>query len=163
SAGPPPVRPSQALRPPRGGPASRAAPRCPAPPRPAPAWRGPRPSRACATGSVPGGGVSRRARPARSPPTRWPTARPGAPAAPPPRVLNGLGAVWMGLALGPVGLVAAYLVTYCLHGACGPAYQTLLHREASARNRATVLSLASMLAFAAFSVASPVLGVLADL
>lgn len=79
------------------------------------------------------------------------------------RVLNGLGAVWMGLALGPVGLVAAYLVTYCLHGACGPAYQTLLHREASARNRATVLSLASMLAFAAFSVASPVLGVLADL
>jgi len=79
------------------------------------------------------------------------------------RVLNGLGAVWMGLALGPVGLVAAYLVTYGLHGACGPAYQALLHREAVARNRATVLSLASMLAFAAFSVATPVLGVLADL
>ncbi|WP_454850684.1 MFS transporter [Promicromonospora soli] len=74
------------------------------------------------------------------------------------RVLNGLGAVWMGLALGPVGLVAAYLVTYGLHGANGPAYQALLHREAESRNRSTVLSMASMLSFAAFSLAAPVLG-----
>jgi MFS family permease len=79
------------------------------------------------------------------------------------RVLNGLGAVWMGLALGPVGLVAAYLVTYGLHGACGPAYQALLHREAESRNRSTVLSMASMLSFAAFSLAAPVLGWAADL
>lgn len=78
------------------------------------------------------------------------------------RLLNGLGAVWMGLALGPVGLVAAYLVTYGLHGACGPAYQALLHREAESRNRTTVLSLASMVAFASFSVAGPVLGWTAD-
>lgn len=74
------------------------------------------------------------------------------------RVLNGLGAVWMGLALGPVGLIAAYLVTYGLHGANGPAYQALLHREAESRNRSTVLSMASMLSFAAFSLAAPVLG-----
>ncbi|MFD2027083.1 MFS transporter [Promicromonospora aerolata] len=79
------------------------------------------------------------------------------------RVLNGLGAVWMGLALGPVGLVAAYLVTYGLHGACGPAYQALLHREAESRNRSTVLSMASMVAFAAFSLAGPALGWAADL
>ncbi|MFI9485156.1 MFS transporter [Promicromonospora sp. NPDC052451] len=79
------------------------------------------------------------------------------------RVLNGLGAVWMGLALGPAGLIAAYLVTYGLHGACGPAYQALLHREAESRNRSTVLSMASMLAFAAFSVAGPTLGWVADL
>jgi MFS family permease len=79
------------------------------------------------------------------------------------RGLNGLGAVWMGLALGPVGLVAAYLVTYGLHGACGPAYQALLHREAESRNRTTVLSMASMVAFASFSVAGPVLGWTADL
>lgn len=78
------------------------------------------------------------------------------------RVLNGLGAVWMGLALGPVGLVAAYLVTYGLHGACGPAYQALLHREAESRNRSTVLSMASMLSFAAFSLATPALGWAAD-
>ncbi|GAA4719875.1 Major Facilitator Superfamily protein [Promicromonospora umidemergens] len=78
------------------------------------------------------------------------------------RVLNGLGAVWMGLALGPVGLVAAYLVTYGLHGACGPAYQALLHREAESRNRSTVLSMASMLSFASFSLAGPVLGWTSD-
>jgi MFS family permease len=74
------------------------------------------------------------------------------------RVLNGLGAVWMGLALGPVGLVAAYLVTYGLHGANGPAYQALLHREAESRNRSTVLSMASMVSFAAFSLGAPALG-----
>jgi MFS family permease len=74
------------------------------------------------------------------------------------RVLNGLGAVWMGLALGPVGLVAAYLVTYGLHGANGPAYQALLHREAESRNRSTVLSMASMLSFAAYSLGAPALG-----
>ncbi|WP_020015675.1 MFS transporter [Promicromonospora sukumoe] len=74
------------------------------------------------------------------------------------RVLNGLGAVWMGLALGPVGLIAAYLVTYGLHGACGPAYQALLHREAEARNRTTVLSMASMVGFAAYSLGAPALG-----
>ncbi|WP_275002122.1 MFS transporter [Promicromonospora iranensis] len=79
------------------------------------------------------------------------------------RVLNGLGAVWMGLALGPAGLIAAYLVTYSLHGACGPAYQALLHREAESRNRSTVLSMASMLSFAAFSLAAPALGWAADL
>ena len=74
------------------------------------------------------------------------------------RVLNGLGAVWMGLALGPVGLIAAYLVTYGLHGACGPAYQALLHREAESRNRTTVLSMASMVGFAAYSLGAPALG-----
>ena len=38
-------------------------------------------------------------------------------------------------------------------------HDTLLHREAEARNRATVLSMNSMVAFAAFSVAAPLLGV----
>jgi MFS family permease len=74
------------------------------------------------------------------------------------RVLNGLGAVWMGLVAGPAALVVAYLVTYGLHGAGGPVYNALLHREASAANRATVLSMASMLGFASYAVASPALG-----
>jgi MFS family permease len=78
------------------------------------------------------------------------------------RVLNGLGAVVMGLAAGPVALVAAYLFTYSLHGTAGPMHASLLHREAEARNRATVLSMSSMVAFAAFSVGAPVLGVVAD-
>ena len=77
------------------------------------------------------------------------------------RVLNGLGAVVMGLVAGPVALIAAYLFTYGLHGTAGPMHAALLHREAEARNRATVLSMNSMVAFAAFSVAAPVLGAIA--
>lgn len=78
------------------------------------------------------------------------------------RVLNGLGAVVMGLVAGPAALVAAYLLTYGLHGTCGPSHAALLHREAEARNRATVLSMNSMVAFAAFSLGAPLLGALAD-
>jgi MFS family permease len=78
------------------------------------------------------------------------------------RVLNGMGAVVMGLVAGPVALIAAYLLTYALHGTAGPMHASLLHREAAARNRATVLSMNSMVGFAAFSIAAPLLGVLAD-
>ncbi|MFC7406640.1 MFS transporter [Georgenia alba] len=85
---------------------------------------------------------------------RWGVAR----AAVVTRIMHGLAAVWMGLAAGPAALVAAYLVTYGLHGTGGPLVRTLLHRESSARTRATVLSMASMTGFAAFAVASPVLG-----
>ena len=78
------------------------------------------------------------------------------------RVLNSLGAVVMGLVAGPVALVTAYLVTYGLHGTGGPMHSALLHREAQARNRATVLSMNSMMMFAAYSLAGPLLGLLAD-
>ena len=78
------------------------------------------------------------------------------------RVLNALGAVVMGLVTGPVGLVAAYLFTYSMHGMNGPPHAALLHREAEAANRSTVLSMNSMMAFLAFAVAAPPLGALAD-
>ncbi len=77
------------------------------------------------------------------------------------RVLNGLGVVGLGLAIGPVGLVAGYLFAYGLHGACGPLHSALLHREADATNRATVMSLGSMVSFATFAVAAPLAGLLA--
>jgi MFS family permease len=78
------------------------------------------------------------------------------------RVLNALGAVVMGLVAGPVGLVVAYLFTYSMHGMNGPPHDALLHREAEASNRSTVLSINSMMAFLAFGVAGPLLGLLAD-
>lgn len=78
------------------------------------------------------------------------------------RVLNGLGAVVMGLVAGPAALIAAYGVTYLLHGSAGPMHSALLHREARARNRATVLSMNSMVASVAFGVAAPLLGLLAE-
>ena len=77
------------------------------------------------------------------------------------RILNGLGAVVMGLVAGPVALIAAYLVTYTLHGSAGPMHSSLLHREAQARNRATVLSMNSMVAFGSLCLISPLLGWLA--
>ena len=78
------------------------------------------------------------------------------------RVLNGLGAITMGLVAGPVALIAAYLFTYGLHGAGGPMHSSLLHREALARNRATVISMNSMVFFIAFALVGPPLGLLAQ-
>lgn len=78
------------------------------------------------------------------------------------RLLNSVGALVMGLVAGPVALVAAYAFTYSMHGFLGPMHAALLHRVAEARNRATILSMNSMTAFAAFSVAMPVLGLLAE-
>lgn len=89
---------------------------------------------------------------------RWGTARAAIVA----RVLNGAGALVMGLVAGPVALIAAYLVTYGLHGAANPAHSSLLHRQASKKNRATVLSINSMLMFAAFSLTAPLLGLVAE-
>ncbi len=77
------------------------------------------------------------------------------------RVLNSLGVVVMALAAGPLALVAAYLLTYGLHGSHNPPHAALLHREASAANRTTILSLASLASFAGASAMSPALGQLA--
>lgn len=78
------------------------------------------------------------------------------------RVLNGLGAVVMGLVAGPATLIAAYLLTYGLHGSNGPMHSALLHREARKRNRATVLSMNSMVGSAALVAAALTLGRLAE-
>ena len=78
------------------------------------------------------------------------------------RVLNGALIVVMGLATGPVGLITAFLFTYTLHGAGGPAHNTLLHREADPSNRATVLSMNSMVAGGAYTVGLLALGPLAE-
>lgn len=78
------------------------------------------------------------------------------------RVLNGLGALVMGLMGAPWALVIAYLVTYSLHGFAGPAHLTLLHGQARSENRATVLSINSMLGSASYAVAAPLFGLLAE-
>ena len=78
------------------------------------------------------------------------------------RLLNGIGAILIGLATGPVGLIAAYLFAFTTHGINGPPHAALLHRVASAQNRSTVLSINSMMAFLAFAIASPLAGWLAE-
>jgi MFS family permease len=78
------------------------------------------------------------------------------------RVLNGVGALVMGLVAGPLALVVAYLFTYSTHGMNGPPHAALLHRVATSQNRTVVLSMNSMMAFLAFAIAAPLLGALAD-
>lgn len=78
------------------------------------------------------------------------------------RFLNSAGIIAMALALGPASLLAAYLFTYSMHGLNGPPHGALLHREASAANRSTILSLNSMVAFLAFAAASPAAGLLSE-
>jgi predicted MFS family arabinose efflux permease len=70
--------------------------------------------------------------------------------------------VVMGLTAGPVGLITAFLVVYTLHGTGGPSHATLLHRQAEARNRTTVLSMNSMVAGGAYSLGLLALGPLAE-
>lgn len=77
------------------------------------------------------------------------------------RLLNGLGALTMGLMAGPSALVLAYLATYAMHGAAGPMHGALLHREATPNNRATLLSINSMTGSAAFALTAPLMGLLA--
>lgn len=77
------------------------------------------------------------------------------------RLFNSLGAVTMGLMAGPGALVVAYLATYAMHGAAGPMHGALLHRQASAHNRATLLSMNSMTASASFALTAPLVGLMA--
>lgn len=77
------------------------------------------------------------------------------------RLVQGVTVVGMGLAGGVVGLVTAYLLTYAVHEASGVMYETLLHEQVGNENRATVLSLASMVGQPAGSLGLVVLGAVA--
>ena len=78
------------------------------------------------------------------------------------RLLNGLFVIAMGVVGGPVGLVAAYWLAYATHGAANPVHATLLHRQAEAGNRVTVLSVNSMVAGGVYSLGLLALGPLAE-
>ncbi len=78
------------------------------------------------------------------------------------RVCQGATIVVMGLAAGTPGLIAAFIATYLSHGASAPVHMTLLHRQVTAANRTTAVSLNSMVGFAAFSVAAVLIGLVAD-
>lgn len=67
------------------------------------------------------------------------------------RLLNGAFVALMGLAAGVVGVLLAYGLSYLSHGSSGPVHAALLHRQADASTRATVLSLNSMVSGGAYS------------
>ncbi|MEO3928174.1 MFS transporter [Micromonosporaceae bacterium B7E4] len=62
------------------------------------------------------------------------------------RILQGATVVAMGLLAGPVGIIAAYLFCYAVHGASNPLHSGLLHRQVDGPYRNSVISLNSMVA-----------------
>jgi MFS family permease len=60
------------------------------------------------------------------------------------RLLQGLTVAAMGIFGGVLGILAAYLACYAIHGTSNAAHMTLLHRQATGPVRATVVSLNSM-------------------
>lgn len=61
------------------------------------------------------------------------------------RVLQGVTVVGMALFAGPVGVIAAYLLCYTVHGAANPVHSGLLHRQVEGPYRASLISLNSMI------------------
>ena len=78
------------------------------------------------------------------------------------RIVQGVTIVAMGLIAGPVGVVAAYLSCYFVHGASNPMHTTLLHRQVDGPYRTTVLSMNSMVSQPAGSLGGITLSALAD-
>ncbi len=62
------------------------------------------------------------------------------------RVLQGVTVAGMALFAGPVGVVAAFVLCYTVHGAANPVHNGLLHRQVEGPYRASLLSLNSMVA-----------------
>lgn len=78
------------------------------------------------------------------------------------RLGHGVTVVFMGLAAGPAGLIAAYLGTYWVHGATSPVHYGMVHRSVESSHRATVVSANSLTAQVGGAVSGIVLGALAD-
>lgn len=78
------------------------------------------------------------------------------------RLLQGASIIAMAWAGGAIGAITAYLGNYLIHGAANPVHQSLLHREAESKNRATVMSLNSLAASLLATGGGIVLGGIAD-
>jgi len=60
------------------------------------------------------------------------------------RIGQGVTVVGMALFAGPIGVIAAYLLCYTVHGAANPVHSGLLHRQVDGPYRASLISLNSM-------------------
>lgn len=79
------------------------------------------------------------------------------------RAVQGLTVVGIGVAAGPIGLLAAYLATMAVHGAANPVHQGMLHRAVvGPSTRATVVSANSLTAQTGGALGGIALGALAD-
>lgn len=78
------------------------------------------------------------------------------------RVLQGGTVLAMAIFGGVAGLITAYLACLAVHGASSPAHLTLLHEQAEASIRTTVMSMNSMTGHAASAIGGIVLGAISD-
>lgn len=78
------------------------------------------------------------------------------------RIAQGLTVLGLGLAGGVIGAVSAYIAFYAVHGASNPAHYALLHRQVGAGERATVLSVNSLLSRVGGLPAALAVGALAE-
>ncbi|MPV39011.1 MFS transporter [Georgenia subflava] len=78
------------------------------------------------------------------------------------RIVQGATVVGIGLFGGVAAMLAAYLACYLVHGTSGTAHMTLLHRRVTGPQRATVVSLNSMVMQPAAAIGLVVLTALAD-
>ncbi|MBO4209689.1 MFS transporter [Micromonospora echinofusca] len=76
-------------------------------------------------------------------------------------VVQGGTVVAMALLAGPVGILAAYLACYAVHGAANPLHVGLLHRQVDGPYRTSVISLNSMVSLPAGALGGVVLTALA--
>lgn len=92
--------------------------------------------------------------------TRW---LGGAYAAAALRIVQGMTVVGIAIAAGPIGVIAAFLLTLTAHGAANPVHAALLHRTVvGPTHRATVVSANSMTAQTGAMAGGIALGALAD-
>ena len=78
------------------------------------------------------------------------------------RILQGLTVLGMAVALGPVGLIAAFLGTYFAHGATAPVHYGMVHRAVESSHRTTVVSANSLTSQLGGALSGIALGALAD-
>ena len=79
------------------------------------------------------------------------------------RIAQGLTVLGIAFAVGPVGVVAAYVLTIGINGASDPLHQGMLHRAVdNSGTRATIVSVNSLTAHAGGMVGGIALGMLAD-
>jgi MFS family permease len=78
------------------------------------------------------------------------------------RLVHGLTVLGMAFAVGPAGLIVAYLATYWAHGATAPVHYGMVHRAVESSHRATVVSANSLTSQLGGALSGIALGALAD-
>jgi hypothetical protein len=78
------------------------------------------------------------------------------------RLAQGSTVVGMAILAGPVGVIAAYLFCYTVHGAANPVHYGLLHRQVDGPYRGSLISLNSMVSQPAGALGLVILTALAD-